>query len=79
MTTTTTTYNLTSIKQLIDLNGDAVANYNKFRAYTMWPRTFYFQNNKRIIITDATLENNNFIIKYKRPFNFTEPKEKLKL
>ena len=37
--------------------------YNKFRAYAHWPRTFFFQNNKRIIITEATLENGLFIIK----------------
>ena len=37
--------------------------YNKFRAYATWPRTFFFQNEKRIIITDATLENNQFVIK----------------
>jgi len=37
--------------------------YNKFRAYATWPRTFFFQDNKRIIITDATLENNQFVIK----------------
>jgi methionyl-tRNA formyltransferase len=48
---------------LIDLNDDAVKNYNKFRAYATWPRTFFFKNNKRIIITDATLENNQFVIK----------------
>ena len=48
---------------LIDLNGDAVKNYNKFRAYATWPRIFFFQKNKRIIITDARLENNQFIIK----------------
>src|SRR3989344_9183557 len=29
---------------LIDLNDDAVKNYNKFRAYAHWPRTFFFQN-----------------------------------
>jgi len=32
--------------------------YNKFRAYAHWPRTFFFQNNKRIIITDAELIDN---------------------
>jgi methionyl-tRNA formyltransferase len=48
---------------LIDLKDDAIKNYNKFRAYASWPRTFFFQNDKRIIITDATLENNQFIIK----------------
>lgn len=48
---------------LIDLNDDPIKNYNKFRAYAHWPRTFFFQNNKRIIITDAMLENNQFVIK----------------
>ena len=47
---------------LIDLNDDAKINYNKFRAYASWPRTFFFQNNKRIIITDALLENGEFKI-----------------
>ncbi len=37
--------------------------YNKFRAYSVWPRTFFFEKGKRIIITDAVLENNQFIIK----------------
>ncbi|MFZ3011931.1 MAG: methionyl-tRNA formyltransferase [Minisyncoccia bacterium] len=48
---------------LIDLNDNATKNYNKFRAFASWPRIFFFQNNKRIIITDATLENNEFKIK----------------
>ena len=48
---------------LIDLNDNAVKNYNKFRAYATWPRTFFFKDGKRIIITDAILENNEFIIK----------------
>lgn len=37
--------------------------YNKFRAYAQWPRTFFFKNNKRIIITNAVLENDEFVIK----------------
>jgi methionyl-tRNA formyltransferase len=41
--------------------------YNKFRAYAVWPRIFFFKNNKRRIITDATLEDQNgnkqFVIK----------------
>ena len=47
--------------------------YNKFRAYATWPRIFFFarhslgeggfQNGKRIIITDAELINNQFIIR----------------
>jgi methionyl-tRNA formyltransferase len=48
---------------LIDLNENAVKNYNKFRAYAAWPRTFFFVNNKRVIITEAVLENNQFVIK----------------
>lgn len=48
---------------LIDLNDDAIKNYNKFRAYAHWPRTYFFVNDKRIIITDAVLENGNFVIK----------------
>jgi methionyl-tRNA formyltransferase len=47
---------------LINLEDNAEINYNKFRAYAHWPRTFFFQNNKRIIITDAKLEDNKFII-----------------
>ncbi len=43
---------------LVNLNDDAVKNYNKFRAYASWPRTFFFKDGKRIIITDAVLENN---------------------
>ncbi len=48
---------------LIDLNDNAEKNYNKFRAYASWPRTFFFIDNKRIIITDASLEDGKFIIK----------------
>jgi methionyl-tRNA formyltransferase len=47
----------------INLNDDPIKNYNKFRAYATWPRTFFFKDGKRIIITDATLENNQFVIK----------------
>jgi methionyl-tRNA formyltransferase len=47
---------------LIDLNADAIANYNKFRAYATWPRTFFFKNSKRIIITKARLKNGELII-----------------
>ena len=37
--------------------------YNKFRAYTHWPRVFFFKNSKRIIITDAELTEGKFVIK----------------
>jgi len=48
---------------LIDPNGDAIKNYNKFRAYAGWPRIFFFQSGKRVIITDAELADGKFIIK----------------
>ena len=48
---------------LIDLDDDPVKNYNKFRAYAEWPRTFFFRNGKRIIITDAILDNGQFVLK----------------
>jgi len=47
----------------IDLTADGAANYNKFRAYATWPRTFFFKDDKRIIVTDAGLEDGNFVIK----------------
>ena len=48
---------------LLDLDESAVKNYNKFRAYAVWPRSFFFKDGKRVIITDASLEDNRFIIK----------------
>jgi len=47
---------------LIDLNDEGHINYNKFRAYAHWPRTFFFKDGKRIIITKAKLENGKFVI-----------------
>ena len=47
---------------LIDLNDNAIKNYNKFRAYAHWPRTFFFKDNKRIVITEARLEDKKFVI-----------------
>lgn len=46
----------------IKLNDDAILNWRKFRAYHTWPRTFFFKDGKRIIITKARLENDKFII-----------------
>lgn len=49
---------------LVDLEKDNPETiYNKFRAYKIWPRIYFFKNNKRIIITDAVLEEGKFIIK----------------
>jgi len=63
---------------LVDLENEAPqVLYNKFRAYCAWPRIFFFRNNKRVIITDATLENGEFKIKKvlpegKREISFEE-------
>lgn len=48
---------------LVDLEKESDEGlYNKFKAYHVWPRIFFFKNEKRIIITDATLENGKFVI-----------------
>lgn len=59
----TFTKKITKEDGLLDLNDDPVKNYNKFRAYAAWPRTYFFENGKRIIITDAALEDGKFVIK----------------
>lgn len=49
---------------LVDpFNDDPTKTYNKFRAYHKWPRIFYFENGKRVIITDAELKDGKFVIK----------------
>ena len=51
---------------LIDLNGNAKENYNKYRAFYDWPSVYFFveKNDKkiRLIIKDASLENGEFKI-----------------
>jgi methionyl-tRNA formyltransferase len=47
---------------LLDLNGDAKENYNKYRAFAGWPGTYFFKDKKRIKITKAKYENDSFII-----------------
>jgi len=46
----------------IDPNGNAKDNWNKYRAYFGWPGVFFFKDNKRIKITKAKYENDEFII-----------------
>ncbi len=48
---------------LIDIKDGEYQNYLKFCAFDVWPRTYYFKDEKRMIITDAKLENGKFIIK----------------
>jgi len=47
---------------LIDLNDSPIKNYNKFRAYAILYRTYFFKNEKRIIKPNAILENGKFKI-----------------
>lgn len=51
----------------IDLNGDQKEIWNKYRAFYGWPGVFFFTEIKdkkiRVKITNATYENNSFIIK----------------
>jgi len=57
---------------LIDLNDSPIKNYNKYKAYAIWPRTYFFKNGKRIIVTKAKLENDEFIIEKIIPENGKE-------
>jgi len=48
---------------LVDpFNDDPTITYNKFRAYSKWPRIYYFKDGKRIIITDASIIEGKFVI-----------------
>lgn len=55
---------MTKESGLIDLSDDSKTNYNKYRAYKLWPRTYFFseKNSKhtRVVITKASLVNNIF-------------------
>lgn len=51
---------------LIDLSADGAENYRKYRAYKEWPRAHYFVEKDgrqmRVIITEAHLDNETFVI-----------------
>lgn len=47
---------------LINLNDNGITKYNKYRAYSGWPGVYFFQDNKRIKITKAHLDNGQFVI-----------------
>lgn len=60
----TYTKKITKEDGLINLSDDPEKNYRKFKAYSTWPRTYFFtENDKRIVISDAELVNGKFIIK----------------
>jgi methionyl-tRNA formyltransferase len=47
----------------IQLDGDARENYRKFCAFDGWPRTYFFDaNGKRVVITEASLDGDTFVI-----------------
>jgi methionyl-tRNA formyltransferase len=52
---------------LLDLSDDARTNYRKILAYDMWPRAFFMHMHMgkqiRVIVTDATYENDALMIK----------------
>lgn len=63
----------------IDPNGNALGNWNKYRAFFGWPGVFFFINGKRIKITKARYENDSFVIERvipegKKEINFKEVK-----
>ncbi len=39
-----------------------VVKWNKYRAYAEWPRTYFFKDDKRIIISEAKFEEGKFVI-----------------
>ena len=46
----------------IDPNGNALQNWNKYRAYIGWPGVFFFVDGKRVKVTKAKYDNGNFVI-----------------
>lgn len=46
----------------LDLSADPEMNWNKYRAYAVWPGTYFFENGKRIKIKRARFENGRFIV-----------------
>jgi methionyl-tRNA formyltransferase len=48
---------------LLNAEDNDYTKYLKFCAFDIWPKTYFFENNKRIIITDAELKDGKFVIK----------------
>lgn len=42
---------------LLDLESDPVGNLLKIKAFARWPRAYYFQDGKRIVVTEARLDD----------------------
>lgn len=47
----------------LDIEGDPLNNWRKYRAFTVWPGTFFFKDGKRHKITEAAYEGGKFIVK----------------
>ena len=59
----TFTKKITKADGEIDISDDGITNYRKFLAYTSWPGCYFFQEGKRIKITEASFEDEMFILK----------------
>lgn len=61
---------------LIDINGNSLENWNKYRAFLGWPGIYFFAFKKdkkiRLKVTKASLQNGNFIIEKVIPENKKE-------
>lgn len=57
---------------LIDLSGDPYKNYLKIQAYHGWPSTFFYLNDKRIKITEASYVDGKLVIEKVIPEGKTE-------
>lgn len=47
---------------LLDLNDNPQKNLLKIKAFAEWPRAYYFHKGKRVIVTDAKIENSELKI-----------------
>jgi methionyl-tRNA formyltransferase len=47
---------------VLELTESPEKNLRKIRAYETWPTAYFFQNDKRIIVTKAHIENNELVI-----------------
>lgn len=54
---------ITKAEGEISLSDDGIKNWRKFRAFQNGPRVYFFENGKRMIVTDAALEDGKFVVK----------------
>lgn len=48
---------------LINLDDNSYKNYLKIKAYSAWPRVYFFTDGKRLVVTDAEFKNKKLKIK----------------